>query len=152
EAGNQIELADILRIPVLLAVLFQIQKTEDVEAVIQTHEDNVAAACQTRAIIRWQPLVRTAGIAAAVNPNQHGALPVVANSGCPDAHRQHVLAGNSVVPVVNETGFIVAPITRRCGTGIGVTSGATDTGPRSRLLPHHPAIEATGVGAVRNAF
>ncbi len=93
-----------------------------VEPVIQPHHNDVPGSRQPLSVVRFQFFVRPRCIPAAVNLNQHRALPVVVDPRRPDAEIEHILARNAVAPVVNEAFLVVIPArTRRHRTRVRVT-------------------------------
>ena len=70
QAEDQVELADVRRVLVLRAVLFKIQEAKNIQAMVQSHHDDVAPAREALAIVGLQFLVRPGGVTASVNPDE----------------------------------------------------------------------------------
>ena len=91
----------------------QVQKTEDIEPMVQGNHHHAVVAGQVRAIITDEFLARAFTKAAAVQPNHYGAFLPVIDASCPDIDPEAILIVETIIPVHRE-GLVVGP---PAGTG-----------------------------------
>ncbi len=122
ERGDEVEHPGIAGMRVALAAdIGEVQKAEDVEAMVDADHDDIAAPRQVGAV-GHRAVARAVGEGAAMQPDHDRPLRAVADAGRPDVQRQAILAlrgscrpgrGSCAVPAAARAGpAIAAPAPR----------------------------------------
>ena len=143
EREHDVEHAGVAGARVFLAVGRQVQVPEDVQAVVERDDDDVAAPREPLAVVGLQLLARPVGEPAAVQPHHHRPLAPV-EPRRPDVDAQAVLARLPVVPLEHERLFVEGPA-RRAGR---VAPRGRNT-RRCARPPTAPASSAAGTARHR---
>ena len=168
ERLDDVEHPGVTRTAVLLSgCIFEVEKPEDAEPVIDGHHDGIAVGGQRCPVVH-RPRTRAAGEGAAVHPDHHwpGHLPLEACS--PDIEYQAVLALRRLVTgqAAEEPGELGHPggrfrVGRRAPAHLGhtplggrraVLAGVAHSGPRRHRSRRLEAVRAPGGVAVRDAL
>ena len=109
ERGNDIQHSGIARLRILLAILGQIQIAQNVESVIESDDDHIAAARQIFAVECGDVVARSGFEPAAMQPDHNRAFLVVIDPRRPDIDTQAVFALKAVVPLEYKRFLVVLP-------------------------------------------
>ena len=153
QGGDDVEHADVAGVEVFLpADRSEIAESERVEPVVDGAADHVAVAGEVLSAVAVLLDGVAAGIAAAVQPDEHGPLLAV-QAGRPDVEAEAVFADEVVVPVVRETavGFGPAVIGDHLRGGLAEHERRAHVVPALGRLGRHEAVLAGGAGTVGDA-
>ena len=138
---------------VFFAVLRKIEKTQDIESVVQRHNDDVAAARQIFAVKHQSVVAGSGSESASMKPDHHRALFVVVDPGRPDIDPQAVFTLDAVLPLEHKRLFIVqASCALVLGTDVAIVAGASNSGPWLRLFAQDKSGSLPRGCSVRNTL
>ena len=131
----------------------EIEIAENVEAVVEADNDDVATTREVFTFVGLEFLARACGEAATVEPNHDRAFAIVVDGGSPDVDTETVFTWLAVVPFEHEGGLVAIP-TGAYGLrrDFAVIERAANAGPRRRFGGRHETSRAGGSGGVGNAF
>ena len=137
---DDVQHAHVAGIRELRARRAQIQMPDDVQAMVDAHDDDIAGPRQVRAVVaerRPGPV----GVAAPMNPHHHGALASVVHAVGEDVQHEAILALRRAAAQSPTDG---AGRRRHLRRRMAVLKGVPDSGPRLRLPRRHEPIRARG--------
>ena len=148
ECLDDIGHSDVAGCSVFITEVGEVEMAQDIEPVVEGHDDDIVAAGKGPAVIGRPLLAVSAVETAAVEPDHNRAFAAIFDSRCPDIEAQAVLVREAVVPSGGEGLLVIvptAPGALRAGRTIG--PAAADAIPADAFGRHE-----TLCLAVRNAL
>ena len=143
--------ADVGRLLVRRAADFgQIEEPEDVQAVVERHLHHVVIPRHLRPIMRREFIGGAERETAAVEIDHDRTI--AGQRRRPDIQLEHVLADETIGPLLKERVFDGVEIVERLRTVRAIGDGVAGLGPALGRLGRQPAVLAASVGTVRNAL
>ena len=109
QCRHQVKQSGIARFCIFIAIGGKVEKTQDVETMIQRHNHCIPFLCQICSVIRGKLLTTAGGITSTMQPHHDGAFLPVFQSRCPDIHPQTILVRITVIPVEGKRLFVAVP-------------------------------------------
>ena len=125
QCRHQVKQSGIARFCIFIAIGGKVEKTQDVETMIQRHNHCIPFLCQICSVIRGKLLTTAGGITSTMQPHHDGAFLPVFQSRCPDIHPQTVFIGITVIPVEGKRLLVAVPshaLALRTSRAVGTTT------------------------------
>src|SRR4030095_6201092 len=105
---DDVEIADIARACIPLAIFRKIQIAEDSQPVVERDYYTIAAAAQFSPVVTRVLLAIAGDVASAMQPDHDRPLAVVVDACRPDIEPQAVFAGDSIITVDEKCQLVIA--------------------------------------------